>query len=170
MQAEDIFSAQGTYRGMRPEDLLLAFRDTVLVGTLAAWNQQAFRQTVIHSYAGHLHWTRPVYNIWARCRGTPPLPEPAQPLRYRLAALPVVANDDRQVFQTLLDELLTHRAGTEHDYLLVGLHENDPLLPVLHRYQGVRYTTRLFVVCWSDGEAMRATLDDRPPYLELGSL
>ena len=32
------------------------------------------------------------------------------------------------------------------------------------------YRTRLFVVCWEDGEAERRALDGRVPYLELGSL
>ena len=37
-------------------------------------------------------------------------------------------------------------------------------------FAAAEYRTRLFVVCWDDGEAYRGRLDARPPYLELGSL
>ena len=54
--------------------------------------------------------------------------------------------------------------------MLVGLHEADPLLAVLSAYRPVRYITNLYQVCWADGDEMRARLDGRPPYLELGTL
>ena len=55
-------------------------------------------------------------------------------------------------------------------HLLLGLHESDPLLPVAQSRAAICYTTRLYLVCWEDGEPFRAGLDGRVPYLELGSL
>jgi hypothetical protein len=46
----------------------------------------------------------------------------------------------------------------------------DPLLSALRAYRATRYVTLLYLVCWADGEALRARLDGRVPYLELGSL
>jgi hypothetical protein len=54
--------------------------------------------------------------------------------------------------------------------VLLGLHEADPLLAVARPHRAVWYTTNLYLVCWEDGEPLRASLDGRPPYLELGSL
>jgi len=54
---------------------------------------------------------------------------------------------------------------------MAGLHERDPLLPVLRQYRHFPYASRLYVVCWEDGEEDFGNLDDwRVPYLELGAL
>jgi hypothetical protein len=159
----------GRLRDLRPGDVLLARRGRELLGTLAVWDQHSFRQSVIHGYRGWLRWLRPAYNAWARLRGWPPLPKPGESFRYLMAALPVVAGDDPAVFTALLDAALARVAGAA-DYLLLGLHEADPLLPALRPYRGTRYTTRLYLVCWADGDDLRTGLDGRVPYLELGCL
>jgi hypothetical protein len=166
----DFCNVTGGFQGLRAEDLLLAERRGRLVGTLAGWDQHAYRQTVVHGYGGPLRWARPVYNAWAVLRRRPWLPAPGQALRYLTAALPVVADDDPAVFAALLDGLLVRAAGGPWQYLLAGLHEADPLLPVLRRYRATWYVTNLYLVCWDDGEELRARLDGRAPYLELGAL
>jgi hypothetical protein len=165
---DDLFTPAGALRGLRPDDVLLATRDGSMVGTLAAWDQSTFRQTVVHDYSVPLRWVRPVYNAWAQWTGRGRLPGAGDPFRYLYAALPVVEDDDPAVFDSLLDSALARCNNV--DYLLVGLHESDPLLPVLRRRPATWYTTHLFHVCWDDGEPVRQSLDGRPPYLELGSL
>ncbi len=169
-ESEDFFSGDGLLGGLRPEDLLLAWRGDRLAGTLAAWDQGAFRQLVVHGYGRPLCWLRPLYNCWAGLRGRPRLPPPGSPLRSLTGALPLASDDDPQVFHALLDTLLRQRSGQGWDHLLLGMHESDPLLAVLAKYPARRYTTRLYLACWEDGEALRGSLDTRPPYLELGSL
>lgn len=168
-EPEDFFCPQGAFRDLRPADLLLAYRGGTLVGTLAGWDQCAFRQTVVQRYEPPLRWLRPFYNGWARCRGLPGLPAPGEAFPYLTAALPVVRDGDPEVFAALLEALLTRpRQGRE--YLLLGLYEADPLLAVVRGYRATWYTTRLYLVCWEDGEGLRAKVDGRPPYLELGTL
>jgi hypothetical protein len=69
----------------------------------------------------------------------------------------------------LVDRCLSAWSGGPADYFMVGLHETDPLLAVVRR-RGRAYVTRLFLVCWGDGEPLRRGLDRRTPYLELGAL
>ncbi len=165
----DFYGETGVFKDLKPDDVLLAFRGGSLVGALAGWDQHGFRQTVVHGY-GALRWARPAYNAWAWLRGLPPLPPPGGAVRYLTAALPVIAGDDAAVFAALLTELRARSAGGPHDYLMLGLHESDPLLPVVRACPAAWYDTRLFHVCWDDGEPMRRGLDGRPPYLELGCL
>jgi hypothetical protein len=167
-EASDFATEDGVFKDLRPEDVLLAWRGGELVGTLAGWDQQGFRQTVIDGYGRLLGLLRPVYNAWAHLRGLPGLPQPGEALRYLTAALPVVAGDDAQVFAALAAAL--RAAAARHDYLLLGLHEADPLLAAVRSWRATWYTTRLYLVCWDDGEEMRKGLDGRPPYLELGCL
>jgi len=141
-----------------------------VVGTFACWDQSRFRQTVVERYATHLYWTRPVYNCWASLRGLPRLPKPGAWFRFLTAALPVILDDDPQVFTALLRALIERAASGPYQYLLIGIHERDPLFPIVKMYQSTSYLTRLYHVCWEDGESLRTELDTRPPYLELGCL
>lgn len=169
-EADDFFAEDGLLRGLRSDDLLLARRGGSIVGTLAGWDQHAFRQSVVQGYGRPLRWTRPLYNAWAALRRRPRLPAPGKAFRYLSAALCVVADDDAAVFDALLATLVDRVAGGPADHLLLGLHERDPLLPLARRRRAACYSTRLYFVCWEDGEPLRANLDDRVPYLELGSL
>jgi hypothetical protein len=169
-EAGDFFSDQGAFRDLAAEDLLLAFREGHLMGTLAGWDQYRFRQMVVHGYGGLLRRMRPLYNVWAGVRGLPRLPPPNEPVRYLIAALPLVADDDPIVCRELLSTLLRRKSGGPWKYLLVGMHESDPLLAAVRRHPAVWYTTNLYLVCWQDGERFRRSLDDRSTYLELGSL
>ena len=169
-EAQDFSNSHGTFRGLRFSDLLLAFRGGRLVGTLGGWDQHRFRQTVVEGYHSHLRWTRSIYNCWARVRGRPKLPRPGQPFRYLTGALLTVEDNDLKVLQVLLETLLAQTVESPSDYLLIGLHETDALLPFVIKRSVTSYVTRLYHVCWKDGEDLRRRLDRRPPYLELGCL
>jgi len=167
---DDFFTQQGTFRDLRPADVLVAYRRGEIVGTLAAWNQREFRQTVIEGYTGTLRLMRPLYNSWARLKERPRLPASGTALRSVMAAVPVVRNDNHEVFAALLRALIAGLAAKPHDCLLVGLHNTDPLFFIARRLSVHTYVTRLYLVCWDDGEAAWEALDSRPPYLELGTL
>jgi hypothetical protein len=164
------FEPGSTFRDLAPGDLLLAFRRGRLVGTLGGWNQQGFRQSVVESYTRLLGWLRPFYNAWAAISRRPRLPQVGEPLRCLMAAIPTVRNEDCIVFETLLEALLARASGSPADYLLVGLHETDPLLPFARRRAADSYITRMYLVSWEDGHSFRTRLDGRPSYLELGFL
>jgi hypothetical protein len=168
----DFFNTHGLLRGLRPQDLMLAWWQGRLVGTLGVWDQSDFRQTVVQGYDGPLRWMRPLVNCWAALRGRPRLPAAGQALPNRFAALPVVTNTDASGALNAAQVLcsLLHAAPRGPGYLLFGLHEGDPLLWLVRRYAVAEYVTRLYIACWEDGETSRLALDGRVPYLELGSL
>jgi hypothetical protein len=166
----DFFEVGSTFRDLAPADLWLAFRRGRLIGTLGSWNQQGFRQAVVESYAPLLAWLRPFYNAWATVSGRPRLPRVGEPLRCLMAAIPTVREGDALVFESLLEALLASAAGGSADYLLVGLHETDPLLNGARRLAAETYLTRMYLVSWEDGHSFRTQLDHRPAYLELGFL
>jgi hypothetical protein len=168
--AADIFSAQGLLKSLTADRLLMAFVGGRLVGILAGWDQMAFRQSIVCGYRGALRYARPIYSVFAWARGLPPLPAVGSPFKYLIGALPVVADHSSGVFGALVDELLRRSVGSLYQYILLGLHESDPLFRELRGRGGTEYRTRLFLVCWDDGEPLRRSLDERPPYLELGCL
>lgn len=168
-EPRDFFTPEGLFHGLNPDDLLLTVDGDQIVGTFGLWNQQAFRQQMVTSYRQPLRAFRPLLNAVARLSGMPVLPDIGQPMRTLFAAIPMTARDDKQTFDDMLSASLDAAAG-KADYLLLGLHERDPMLPVMRQKQAVQYVTNLYLVCWSDGEPLRRSLDSRPPYLELGAL
>lgn len=166
----DFFGKDASLRDLVPSDLLLAFCGRQLVGTLGGWDQRAFKQSVVERYASPLRWSRPIYNTWARLRGLPGLPPLGTAFRCLTGAVPLVLNDKPNVFLALLETLLEKIAHRPCDYLLIGMHESDPLLPLLQPYQTGCYLTQTYLVCWDDDENSLPEFGKRPVYMELGCL
>jgi hypothetical protein len=160
----------GSYRGLCLEQMLVARRGNAIVGTCGIWDQTAFRQMRIDRYSPLLAAMRPVYNGWAAATGWPALPAAGTPWPALLAALTVMADDDIQLFGTVLDEQLQRIAGRRHTHLLLGLSQRDPLAAALARRRCVVYPTDVYLVAWDDAEELRRSLGGRAAYLELGCL
>jgi hypothetical protein len=170
-KSSDLFEAKGgLLKGLRPQDVALAYRGQELVGTLAAWNQRSFKQTIIEGYTLWLAFARPLYNVCAQMMRWPVLPMAGSTLNCAYAAVPVIGSDDAGVFRSLLKWQLNRSAALGLQSLLVGLHEDDPLMPVAREFSRVEYITRLYIVYWPDDMPDLASLTGRVPYLELGSL
>ena len=169
-ERQDLFGLESSLHGLSVEDVLLARRGSRIVGLLGAWNQAAFRQTVVEGYHGLLRWLLPAYNFWSRLRGRPALPKAGHRLRYLTAALPLVADGET----AMLPELIAHAQQAsglqEHDYLLLGLTESDPLCSMARHLASASYATRIYLVAWEGSEEFASRLDGRPLYLELGCL
>lgn len=166
---EDIASNEGLLRGLAVEDILLAFEGDELVGTVAAWDQKPFRQSLVTGYQGSTGTFRPFLNIAARILGYPTLPPAGTMLDDIYLALVCVKENSPDIFQALLAKLF-REIGEKATLLMIGLHERDPLLRTLERFRCVRNYSRLYVACWEDGEEALGRLDDRIPYVELGAL
>jgi hypothetical protein len=166
----DLLSSDGLLRGLRPEDVFLAFTGKELVGTMAVWEQKSFRQSVVTGYNKQLTFLRLPYNAIARLLGYPILPRLGSNLDYFNLSLICIQEDDPHVFTLLLAHVIK-RYRSRYSLFMAGLHERDPLLPVLRRYRHFPYASRLYVVCWEDGEEDFENLNEwRVPYLELGAL
>jgi hypothetical protein len=124
----------------------------------------------VESYDRLVGWLRPFYNVWAAMTQRPCLPRVGQPLRCLMGAIPMALHDDPVIFEALVKASLGSSFQGQADYLLIGQHETDPLLPVVQRLATESYVTRMYLVSWEDGRSFRAQLDGRPSYLELGFL
>jgi hypothetical protein len=168
--AGDLFENDGLLQGLACDDVFLAEQGGELVGTLGCWDQCSFKQTIVHHYNGWLRTALPLVNTWSTLIRRPKLPAPGAILRTRLAAIPVVHNDDGRVFRQLLNAALRHMNKLGESLLLMGLHEDDPLLPIARRLSFREYVTRLYIVYWPDERVDVDALASRVPYLELGAL
>lgn len=166
----DFCSSRGTFKDLGIADLILALDRSGIIGTLAGWDQRGYRQTIVCRYSLPLSGARPLYNAWASLAGRRPLPVPGQAFRYISAALPVVHDDRADVFDALLENLLSHLADRDADYLLVGFHETSPFVTYMKRRALASYVTRLYHVRWDEPNETGDSPIGRSTYLELGTL
>lgn len=166
----DDFSDGETTRDFQPEDFVLAYRNGQLAGIIGLWDQARYKQTVVRGYAGWLRTMRPFYNAVAKLSGRPLLPALGQEIRYAYASFVCVADDDAEVFDTLLRQTLALAAARGQSYLMIGLTECDPLLPIAQRHPHIAYPSRVFLAAWENGKEFYERLDGRAPYLEIATL
>ncbi len=169
ISAADLEAADGLLRGLGPDDFLIAERRGELVGTLAVWDQQAFRQNIVQRYNAALRYARPMVNAWSWLTGQSILPRPGDPFRCVSGAFCLIRNHNTTVFEELLAAARSQRTDRAAQFLLLGMHESDPLLTIARRAAAQEYLTHLYIVSFERNNAVGATVE-RPVHLELGTL
>ncbi len=163
----DFLPQQGLLQGISNDDIFIAYNDHEIVGVAAAWDQTAFRRTIVAGYSKWLSYTRPLYNAWARISGVPSLPSVGSFLNYFYLSLVCIKDDDLEIFSNIISEIAVYK---KQPFMMVGMHENDPLISAFTNIPHHQYLSQLYVVFWEDGEQLISRLDNRCPYIELGSL
>jgi hypothetical protein len=155
-------------RGLAPEDVQVAWRGGRILGTLAVWDQSGFKQDVVAGYGPPLRRWRPLVDAAARLVGARALTPPGATIPLAFAALVRVADDDPDVFRALLAAGAEAARARGKAFLMVGLADADPLLPVAKRFWHVPYRSELYALAW--GEDPAARLDGRVPQIEIATL
>ena len=167
---EDFCAADSRLRDFRVEDFAVALRGGRVVGTLARWDQRRFKQTRIVGYGRALATLRPLFNLGAPAFGLPRFPAPGAHLDACYAGFLAIADDDVDVFRSLLRRIYQDARAAGDAYLLIGLHARDPLCAALADYRCSAFRGRLFAVHFEDGDAAYRVLDARVPHVELATL
>lgn len=160
----------GRYAGLRPEDILVARAGGHIVGTIALWDPSAFRQTHVERYSRGLAWLRPFYNAAAAVSPLRPLPAPGTRIPFLYLACFAAADDDLRLGRALLRAAYrAARPGPWH-YAIAGLHERDPLAPLLAEYRRIDAAGSVYLVHFPDDAASVPAPDRGVPWLEAGCL
>jgi hypothetical protein len=168
--ALDDFDGGATTLGFDVQDFVVARRTGEIVGVVGLWDQSGYKQSVVQSYNGYLRWLRPLYNLGAPLAGVRPLPARGEYIPSAYASFICVAEDDRRLFRVLLRQTYSLAAERGYGYLMLGLAEQDPLLPVAREYAHIDYHSKLYISCWEDAADFYEELDDRVPYIEIAAL
>ena len=162
------FTGGTRLRGLRPQDIMVARRGNEIVGVMAVWDQAAYKQDIVEAYGPTLRRLRPAYNLAARLIKAHPLTPPGQAIPLAFASCVCVANDDPVVMRALLSTCTTNAYQRGKAFLMLGLSDDDPLLPVAQRCLHIKYHSDLFAVSWLDAPINQ--LDERVPYIEIATL
>ena len=159
------------WQGLDPRNLLVARGDSGRIeGAAACWDQSAYKQTRVIRYRPFLAAVRPLLNAVLHLAGFPRLPAEGAVLPALSLSLVCIRGDDPGTLAALLNAAhAEYRAGCR--WLVIGLHERDPLCRAIRRWTSLRYASRLYAVYWEDGRPVIDALEPEPvPYLEVATL
>ncbi len=157
-------------RDLKIENFLIAVENNRILGVCACWDQSRFKQIVVHQYQGRMKFIRPLYNFWAKQKGYPVWPRAGDSFRYFYVSWLAVTEDRQEVSTALLREAAGEFLNKGYDFMMIGLHENDPLNKSVAVFPNLKIGSRVYVACWPDGDRDFQGLDSRIPYIELATL
>jgi len=155
---------------LSPSDFFIVLDHDRVVGCLACWDQNSFKQTVIRGYSSSLARWRKVINIFSRYVGVPYLPELNTLLKYSYASHLAVDNNDPIVFKALLRAIYNHTLEQGYNYFLIGLAESHPFRTIVESYRPLTYISQIYLVNWDADDGLLSKLDQRIPGLEIAVL
>jgi len=135
---------------------------------MAIWDQAAYKQDIVDSYGPGLRRTRPIYNLLAQLLGMQPLTPPGEAIPLAFATCLCILEDNHDVMRALLTACMRNTRKTGKAFLMLGLADDDPLLPIARRYLHIPYHSELYVVSWD--KDLADLLDGRIPYIEIATL
>lgn len=166
----ELLANDGPLRGLRLDDFYAAISGDRVAGVMACWNHLAFRRMTVAGYSGAMRFAKPVLSPIARMLRLAPLPNAGDAIQSVLASCIAIEDNDVSLFKALLQSILHDQYATGKAFLMVGLMERDPLLRVARQYTHLPTRSSIYALQWGDIEQATSKLDDRLPYLELGSL
>ena len=112
---------------------------------------------------------RPFYNLAAKVSSLHVLPAPGGKIPYFYLGLIASRNNCRDIFARLLRSVYRDRRKSGYHFMIAGLHESDPLCPVLDDYRRIESGGTLFVIYYPNESDFAGRLDNRTPYVEMAT-
>jgi hypothetical protein len=158
-------------KNLEPGDVMVARSlDGRIAGVAACWDQSAYKQTRVVRYRPSLAAARPLVNAVLRAAGFPRLPDEGHLLSAVSLSLVCIRDDDPGTLAALLNAAHAEYRG-RRQWLMLGMHERDPLRRGVRRLTALRYVSRLYAVCWEDGQPVVDSLEPGlVPYLDIATL
>jgi len=155
---------------LSPADFFVVRAGERVIGCLALWDQQSFKQSVVRGYSGWLARFRTLINALARLGLSPHLPEAGTRLNQAYACCLAIDHDDPAIFAALFRALYNEAVQRKFHYFTLGLAETHPLHEAVQTYRPLTYISRIYLVGWDEGFEAAQAVDGRPPALEIALL
>ena len=147
---QDLLSASRS-PGLSPTDFIVLREHGRIVACLALWDQRAFKQIVVKSYAHWLRLVRPLLNLGRTCLGKPRYPRAPHVMPIAFLSHFAMPEPDPDRFAALIGKARQLARSRGIRYLATGFCESHPCHEILRReYRHQQYRSTLFSVHWRD--------------------
>jgi hypothetical protein len=157
--------------GLDIGDFLLAIRGGRIVGVLALWDQQGFKQSVVRGYSGALRFARPLVNLFRPWTGLPRLPRLGSRFSHIYLSHVAVDDDDSGIFLSLLSRAIERATGRGYAYATTGFCEGHPLREVImSSFPLLEYRSLVYLAHYPQDETLAQRIGPGTPHLEIAVL
>jgi hypothetical protein len=147
---EDLMGISGMLPHFNRENLYVAKRGGKIAGTFGIWDQSRFKQTVVHSYSKDMQVARAVSNVWSFVRGLPYLPKTQSSMKILHGSFLSVRNNNREMFDALINRAVCDWSGQGYDWLAVGLCCGHPLEDAILKHSARVLSSGIYYVHWKE--------------------
>ena len=155
--------------GIQLNDFWLYKEDGEIKACMAAWDQRAFKQTVVHGYRFPLSMMRGLYNLFARILGWISLPPIGNRLQQVYLSFLAINEDTTVGALALVKEGLFRAGEKEADVAVIGLSEKNPLLKIIMKHLPCHaYRTCIELIVLNGNTTV--DVDARPPQPDVAVL
>ena len=159
----------GLLKGIETEKVYIAMKNDKITGTLAVWDQTAFRQWVI-SGKRSFGVLKPLLNLVLKIRGIPLLPARNKGFGSKYISLVCIRNNEPEVFEKLLNHAMNKELESDSKSVLVmGFPENDPMFSKL-KIRAIILKSDIYAFAWGEHLDDLNTINFNNLYIETGAL
>ena len=168
---EDDLRSPARTRSLGSGDFFVVGDADRIEGTIALWDQSAFKQVVVRGYGPPLdRWRRPL-NLALALGRRPRLPAAGTALRLAYLSHLAVTGDRPRTAVALVRAARREAARRGLDYLVIGFAAANPMLPAVRGSFPCReLISRLYLTYHGDEPPALTALDGRCPHLEAATL
>ncbi|MBF0298452.1 MAG: hypothetical protein HQK51_07010 [Oligoflexia bacterium] len=147
--------------------------DQEIIGTLGLWDQNSFKQTLVHSYDSKWKIIKPIYNFFSPLLRYKKLPNCGEKFSYYFNSFVATKDNDPELLSMLLKEVYrksknsnsNQNQNQNYHYSIIGLHEKDPLNQALKYFKTIKYRSRMYLVSYDEIDPT-VLHSQKIPYLE----
>lgn len=173
IEEKDLVS--GTYPYLSIEDFFILYgQEGEILAAGAAWDQVKYKQYIMQEYRGLFKLLYPFSSLLP-VLGYPSLAKPGTTLKFFTLSFWVVKENNPELFKLFLNNLASQIGQIsqikDYPFFIIGLHEQNPLRPVLQKIPHILYKSRVYSVNWQKTGLIKDKLEPTlVPYLECGLL
>jgi len=155
--------------GFSTDELYLYIKEGKIVGVMGAWNQTSFKQVKVNGYSKTYQYLRPLYNLYSKLKGVPPLPPVGSYIQNIYGSFIAIEDNDSEIFKALLNSIRKHWSNRGFSYIAIGFHERHPLHWELLKCLSQKLESVLYEVYWDEDEVVLPK-ERLVPYVEIATL
>ncbi len=156
-------------KGLKAENIFVAFRDGEPVGTLALWDQSAFRRWMLYR-SPKLRFIQPGINLYSWLRRLPAIPSNNKPVDCRYLSLICIKNDDPEIFQALFYHAMKQVIRDKSSPLLIMGHFDTDTMYHSVSFPQLELKSNIYCFTWQQDLAQFYSIDFSNTHIEIGAL
>lgn len=145
-------------------------RGSEVTATIGVWDQQSFKQSVVVGYSPSYRLIQPLSGMGAWMGWCAKLPRVGKTLPYLYASFLSYAPGHDGDLECLIRQVLADWKGRGFAYLLIGVHDTNPLAGQLEQISAMKLSSTIYLVYWEDLLKTALPSEQLIPHLEIATL